>query len=515
MQRALSTSLLALASAGLLVSLSTVAGCSSSSGGGTTTPTDGGVDADATPWKGPDVEVTCTDTIASVSQAPTAALPTDKGAILRCARDADMAQEALQARVTALGYTGKAMTSGAHVYRVQFRTERGDKTHSASYSSAVLFVPDTPRAAKLPIVVASHGSRGQAGPCAIYARPHDQDQVWDDFERQVLPLVGGGYVVIAPDLAGYAGYGASGNPPSGYAASDDVARSTLDGARALKKLVPSILGDKVILTGHSQGGHTALSALAMAETYASELSIAGVVTYAPLWMPQRTWGTILLVPSVYPLNATYVSANAVSVWYHYTHGELLDGPGHGLDVFKASAKTAIKNWVDTQCWAGDGWTALEALGKDASDLFDSHFMDVIGDPAAGGSACPTTEPDKTTCETWMARYQADRPHLTGKAKTTPIVLFYGAKDTTIPPDRMTCAIDRLKKTDAAAVKICVDANALHGTIPALRAGWANDWIASLTLGGTAPSDADCGADETSLKDGSGTQIVCNTLPPND
>lgn len=475
---------------------------------------DGTSDADATPpWKGPDVEVACTDSLASITQAPSA-LPAAKGAIVRCARDADMALATLQTRVTELGYAGKPLTSGAHVYRVQFRTERGDAAHTAGYSSAVLFLPDTPRAEKLPVIVASHGSRGQAGPCAIYERPKAQDDVWDDFERQALPLVGAGYAVLAPNLAGYAGYGATGNPASTYAGSADVARSTLDGARALKLLAPKILGDKVVLTGHSQGGHTALSALALAETYASELTIAGVVTYAPLWMPQRTWGTILLLPGLYPL-ATSPVPNAVSVWYHYTHAELIDGPGKGLELFQPAKRAAIKAWVDSQCWDSAGWAALAKLGTDASDLFDARFMDVIGNPAAGGSACPTTEPDKTVCETWMARYQADRPHLTGKAKTVPIALFYGAKDTTIAPDRVTCAIDRLKTTDAANIKICVDPSALHGTIVTARAAYANDWIANLTLGGAAPAAADCGADETSLKDSTGKQIVCNTLPPND
>jgi pimeloyl-ACP methyl ester carboxylesterase len=272
----------------------------------------------------------------------------------------------------------------------------------------------------------------------------------------------------------------------------------------------------VVFTGHSQGGHTALSALAQAETYASELTIAGVALYAPLWLPQRSWGTILLVPSLYPLKGDTITPNAVSVWYHYTHGELLDGPGHGGDVFQASKRAAIKQWVDSQCWGGSGWTELAKLGADSGELFDQHFIDTIADPASGQSTCADpANPDKALCQTWIDRYQADRPHLTGKAKSVPIVMLYGAKDTTIPPERVTCAIDRLKKTDQANIKICIEPTADHSTIPALRGSFTSDWIANLTLGGAATTQAECGVDETTLKDSTGSQVVCNQLPPND
>src|SRR5438132_342793 len=64
------------------------------------------------------------------------------------------------------GYQGKPFTSGAHVYRILYRTERGDAANSAGYSSAIVYVPDTPRTGPAPVVVASHGSRGQAAKCA-------------------------------------------------------------------------------------------------------------------------------------------------------------------------------------------------------------------------------------------------------------------------------------------------------------------------------------------------------------
>src|SRR5438552_2629164 len=87
-------------------------------------------------------------------------------------------------------------------------------TACSSYSSSPVLIPDTPRASLLPVVVASHGSRGQAGKCAPSKNDPAGSYVEPDFVHQVYPLVGAGYAVIAPDLAGYANYGAANNPPS-------------------------------------------------------------------------------------------------------------------------------------------------------------------------------------------------------------------------------------------------------------------------------------------------------------
>ena len=168
-----------------------------------------------------------------------------------------------------------------------YRTERGDTRGTPGYSSALVLVPMVPRASNLPAVVVSRGTRGQGVSCAS-SRPEElADNA--DLETMLYPLVGQGFALIAPDLAGYAGYGAQGNPLPAYAQAADVGKSTLDGARALKTLFPA-LGDKPVLVGHSQGGHTALSALALGASYAPEVKLAGVATYAPLWLSQRSWG---------------------------------------------------------------------------------------------------------------------------------------------------------------------------------------------------------------------------------
>jgi len=444
--------------------------------------------------------VGCADAIDAVYGDP-GALTGEPGSILKCAADRTWTQAELDAyaRANEYAYTGKPFTSGAKVYRVTYRTERGDTAKTPGYTSALVFVPDHPSPGA-PAVVVSHGTAGQAPSCSPSKTKFDSKS--DAYAAMIFPLVGVGYPVIVPDYAGYANYGAAGNPPSGYAASADVGKSVLDGLRALRKLVPGITSDKSIVVGHSQGGHSALSALAIAESYG--VKVDGVVTYSPLWFSQATWGALLALSGDYPL-ADNAFAAGVGIWYHYSHGELMDGPGHGVDVFAADKRAAIKQFFDTSC----GTDPVKNLGKFPADLYDPDFTSSIKLAAAFGAV--ESPCNNATCEKWVARYAADRPHLTGKAAATPTLVLYGTKDTTIPPERAMCGFKRLAK-DGAAAKVCVIEGQSHSGIVGERSAYVNDWIASITQGGPVP--AACAADEKSLT-ADGGAVECASPPPND
>jgi pimeloyl-ACP methyl ester carboxylesterase len=482
-----------------------VAGTACSDDSTTTPGTDGGT---SEPFA---LEVSCDDTADSIYGDP-GALPAEKGAVMKCTKDPNIAAADLQARADKNGYKGKPFTSGAKVYRVLFRTERGDAANTPGYSSAIVYVPDKPRAAQLPVVVASHGSRGQAAACAPSKNTPEGQFVQDDFERLVFPLVGAGYAVMAPDWAGYANYGKPGNPPSAYASAADVGKSNLDSIRAMRKLFGKSLTTKVVLAGHSQGGHGALAALALSSSYGVDGEIAALVTYSPLWFSQRTWGALLFLHDRFPIK-TSGTPNAVSVWYHYTHGELLDGPGKGLEVFAESKRAGIKDFVDTQCWT-DGYAKLEALGTTARDLYDPTFANAIATAASGIGDCN----GNALCEKWMARYAEDRPRLTGNATKVPILYIYGNKDTAIPPDRSACGLQRLTTGDGANVKgdganvtVCVEPNEEHTPVVDVRSSYASDWIAFKTLDG--PDPGPCAV--TQISDQNGALAKCATPPPND
>ena len=494
------------------LALAAGAACSSSSNGGGATTDAGGADATVDGGGGFALEVPCTDGVDDVYKDPGASLPSDKGAIMKCAKYKDLAKADMEAEARKdntedggapfPGYTGKPFTSGAHVYRVLYRTERGDTKNTPSYSSGLLYIPDTPRAGTLPQLVFSHGSRGQAAKCAPSKEDPAADDVKYDYIHNVYPLVGSGYVVMVPDLAGYANYEGANNPPSAYASVADVGKSTLDGVRALKKMLSKSLSDKVVLTGHSQGGGTALGALALYSSYAPELNIVGVAVYSPLWITARANGAFLLFPSQYPIATSVVPK--VLTWYMYTHAELLDGQGEGMKLFASSKQAGIKSFVDNDCWSAK-YPDLEALGTSANDLLDPALISAIKNASAGVGDCSGSS-DPVVCQKWLDRFIADLPHFTDKALSVPILSLYGGQDTTITPDLAACVFDRYK-ADKVTYKVCFDPAGTHNTIVSVRADYVNDWIAARALGAAEP--AACPNDESALKDDAGAPVPCN------
>ncbi len=489
-----------------------VAACDSGGGGSTPEPDQKQAeDTAATPdvaTTGPiTIEVDCADAVDALYGDP-GALPDEKGAIIFCVADGAMTAADIDAELATAGYTGPAATSGAAVFRVLYKTTRGNGDPGTS--AALVYLPDNPPVGVMPMVVASHGSRGQAAKCAPSSGDPAGDYVKDDFVNQVYPMVGYGFPVIAPDLAGYANFGAAGNPPSAYAHAMDVAWSTLDGARALRNLLPSRLDDQIVITGHSQGGHTALAAVAESETYGADGNVAAVATYAPLWLPQRSWGALFLLAAAYPL-AEVAAVNAVTVWYHYTHAELYDGPGAGRELFAEAHKDTVQAFVEGTCWSA-AYPALSDVATLVTELFDPVFVDAVMIPAGTGQPCSTEEPAKTICETWLERYAADRPHFTGALAQIPQLVVYGGLDTTIPPDRIMCALDRLE-TDGVNSTQCFDPMGTHGSVVADHGDYAVQWIAAQVLG-TEITET-CPSDEILLLDDEGEVVECNNIPPND
>jgi dienelactone hydrolase len=447
----------------------------------------------------PPAPAPCTDDPSTLYTVPDS-LDGSGGQVLRCAHDGELSAAEVDAIARSAEYVGDKLTSGASIVRVLYRTERGTDPPVPGFSSAVVLLPWPPRAAKLPVVVVVHGTVGEAPACP----PSQESPTGLNTYLAELgyPLVGGGYAVILPDLAGFAGFGAPGNPPSGYHDAADEAKSTLDAARALRAVDPALFTDDTVLVGHSQGGHAVLSSLAMNASYGNGGNLVGVVAYAPSWFPMTSFGALLAEPDDYPL-ATQYDTIAASVWYHYSHAELLDGPDSGPLLFAAAKRDAIRTFFETSCNEQD----LVPLGTTVADLFDPAFTAAVAVPAGLGSPCI-----EDPCSTWMARYQADRPHITGPATNIPILIPYGTVDEWIPADRETCGFDRLA-ADQANETVCIVPGVDHDGVVGARSEYVNAWIAHLTLGG--PDPGSCGEATSALVDDAGAPVVCATPPPND
>lgn len=140
-------------------------------------------------------------------------------------------------------------------------------------STGLVVLPD--KAARIPMertfVAWAHPTTGIARHCAPSLRDTPIKSIGG-----LNDLVAAGVVVAATD---YPGLGTAG--PIGYLVGKGQAYATIDSVRAAKQ-IPGVGGGRdFALWGYSQGGHAALFAAGLAESYAPELSLKGVAAIAP------------------------------------------------------------------------------------------------------------------------------------------------------------------------------------------------------------------------------------------
>jgi pimeloyl-ACP methyl ester carboxylesterase len=85
-----------------------------------------------------------------------------------------------------------------------------------------------------------------------------------------------GWVVVATDYSFAEKAG-----PHPYLIGEGEARAALDSVRAARQMPELILDKRMVVWGHSQGGHAALWTSIIAPRYAPDLEIRGVVAIAP------------------------------------------------------------------------------------------------------------------------------------------------------------------------------------------------------------------------------------------
>jgi hypothetical protein len=421
----------------------------------------------------------CSDAISAIYTAPDG-LPawdeTHRGDVVRCAPDRVLTAAQLNTAVQGLGYQGPPLPSGATVYRVTYRTERLMATQGG-LTSALVLIPDTPHAGGGVLVVAGHGTVGLGPQCA----PSTGDLTDPSYgSSHLMPLAtaGYGYTVIAPDYAGF-GFGSV----SGWALSADEAHSLLDGTRAMKQLLaPWALPSKVAIIGHSQGGHAVLSTQALAGTYGLEGQLVGIAAFAPLWLNEAAWGAVT-DPTIGFTTHDNAVLFAFGLIYFYGHGELYDGPGGGVAMFQSSKQAMVKQMVTSECL--DQLIAdVPSLGMVSTDFYDPTFATDVGTCGFSGDC------SQGAATTWHPRFKADRPTIDGKG--APIVIWQGAKDTTVTPGYAQCGFDRITADLAAqsgataTLTVCGDPNADHGGAVRDGAAWVNQWIAARALGAPEP-----------------------------
>jgi dienelactone hydrolase len=125
-----------------------------------------------------------------------------------------------------------------------------------------------------PVITYAHGTTGSADACAP-TRGYDADKLVSYAYPLLNRWLKAGYAVVRTD---YDGLGTPG--VHAYLVGRSEGRSVLDAVRAARAY-DHRLSKRFIISGHSQGGHAALFAAAMAPQWVPDLRLRGTVAFAP------------------------------------------------------------------------------------------------------------------------------------------------------------------------------------------------------------------------------------------
>lgn len=241
----------------------------------------------------------------------------------------------------------RMVPAGAQAWRILYTTT--DHLGAATLSSAVVTVPETATAA-LPVISWANGTKGVQPSCALSLA----DDPYEDGPHPArAQMLNDGWAVVATD---YPGLGTIGPHP--YLVPQAEAAAMLDATRAAAQLPGIQLGKKTVLWGHSQGGHTALSAAALAPEYAPEFTVLGVAAMAP------ASDLSVLASSV----ANSAAGKVVSSYIAASWDRLYPDLGIGERLGSGASRTVER--IASNCFTGgDVLTAM----AEASQLFEPIF----------------------------------------------------------------------------------------------------------------------------------------------
>jgi hypothetical protein len=300
--------------------------------------------------------------------------------------------------------------------------------------SGVVVAPGAAGSGGRPVVVWGHGSAGLADRCAP-----SHWGLMGAFGPWLGGLLQQGVVVAATD---YQGLGTPGL--ARFAIGLSAGRAVLDVARAARGLDGAGASGRVVLDGHSEGGHAVLWAAELAAAYAPELQVLGVAATAPGAELAATLKTATDRPTTVTSGAMLIAV----AW-----GDAYRLP---LDVLTPAGRKAVDR-VRATC--------LEELAKDPEQVA-VRLGDLL-----------TTPP-------WPALVARNTP---GHAATpAPILLAQGADDDRVTPAATRALVRRLCRLgDTVELRTWRDVG--HFDIPEVAAADVAAWIGDRLAGRPARS----------------------------
>src|SRR5581483_4669254 len=161
------------------------------------------------------------------------------------------------------------LPAGVRGWRILYATTVDDRTPATAV--ATVFAPSDPPPGPRPVIAWEHGTTGLLQKC-MPSLLSAQTKGVPERDRIVMA----GWVVVATDYS----FAEKGGPHP-YLIGEGEARAALDSVRAARQMSELMLDKRMVVWGHSEGGHVALWTGIIGPRYAPDLEILGVAAIAP------------------------------------------------------------------------------------------------------------------------------------------------------------------------------------------------------------------------------------------
>jgi len=280
--------------------------------------------------------------------------------------------------------------SDAHLYRLLYTSTDLDGNPIAVSGSLAIPAGDAPEGG-FPLVASAHGMVGAARNCAPSLALFQELEHQSFWTMQLEPYLAAGYAVVMPD---YQGAGAAG--PASNAVGIVEAHDVLDAVRAARNFPDASISNDTFLWGHSQGGHAALFANALAGEYAPDVIFSATAVLAPAIDLRGIFTSILA--SNEPVVSTILPLIVARAWVDTYPGLALD------DILTPQGRAVVESAVDHFCIP---WVGVPAL------LYPPNAL---------------LQPD--AIETWSNQIDQNTPG--AQPRYPPLFIGHGEADEAIP-----------------------------------------------------------------------------------
>jgi len=336
-----------------------------------------------------------------------------------------------------------------------------------------------------PILAWAHGTTGSAqncGPSQITDPTRALNQYflmtgnsWTDFGiPNGQEFINEGYVVVATDYQGLGGGG-----KHQYAVAGTNGRDVINSARAASSMPEVGAGKKTVLYGWSQGGGAAIAAASIPDyqaqqgTAADNLQYLGFVALAP----EDVAAMLPKVPTdeadATKLMKGFTEANVPNVFL-FTH--------FMMGLWGAQAANPDLKLTDV---------LTEEGAKVANQLSSNKCVHVMADAfnyAYGDNYKSLIKPQASNSLAWLKTF------IDGSVKpvkpVAPVVIYWGSKDTTVPPVMHELYQKQMCAMGANIGRIQLPGEQTHFTTPGVSAPmyleWVKDRIAGKPLANGCP-----------------------------